>query len=314
MHLEIRHLKLVAAIAETGSVTLAGNRLHLTQSALSHQLRDAEEQLGVPLFERRNRRMALTAAGERLLQSACTVLAELARAEKDIHECNGNGAAQGVLRLSTECYTVYHWLPPRLKLFQHKFPAVDFQLVIEATDSPFEALLEGKLDLAIVCDPIRNRKIRYTPLFEDEVVIIVPPEHRLAGKRFVAPEEFAVENLILFPPKEDSTMLNRFLAPAGISPRKIQEVTLTDVIIEMVRGGLGVAALAKWAVLPQLDSGALVGLSLTEQGFRRTWSAAQLREAKTPAYVEEFIRVLSEHPIPECVAPRKVNARKRPAA
>jgi LysR family transcriptional regulator for metE and metH len=300
MHLEIRHLKLVAAIAETGSVTLAGNRLHLTQSALSHQLRDAEEQLGVPLFERRNRRMALTAAGERLLQSARTVLAELARAEKDIHECNGNGAAQGVLRLSTECYTVYHWLPPRLKLFQHKFPAVDFQLV--------------KLDLAIVCDPIRNRKIRYTPLFEDEVVIIVPPEHRLAGKRFVAPEEFAVENLILFPPKEDSTMLNRFLAPAGISPRKIQEVTLTDVIIEMVRGGLGVAALAKWAVLPQLDSGALVGLSLTEQGFRRTWSAAQLREAKTPAYVEEFIRVLSEHPIPECVAPRKVNARKRPAA
>jgi len=314
MHLEIRHLKLVAAIAETGSVTLAGNRLHLTQSALSHQLRDAEEQLGVPLFERRNRRMALTAAGERLLQSARTVLDELARAEKEIHECNGNGAAKGVLRLSTECYTVYHWLPPRLKLFQHKFPAVDFQLVIEATDSPFEALLEGKLDLAIVCDPIRNRKIRYTPLFEDEVVIIVPPEHRLAGKRFVAPEEFAVENLILFPPKEDSTMLNRFLAPAGISPRKIQEVTLTDVIIEMVRGGLGVAALAKWAVLPQLDSGALVGLSLTEQGFRRTWSAAQLREAKTPAYVEEFIRVLSEHPIPECVAPRKVNARKRPAA
>ncbi len=84
MHLEIRHLKLVAAIAETGSVTLAGNRLHLTQSALSHQLRDAEEQLGVPLFERRNRKMALTAAGERLLQSARTVLDELARVEKAV--------------------------------------------------------------------------------------------------------------------------------------------------------------------------------------------------------------------------------------
>jgi LysR family transcriptional regulator, regulator for metE and metH len=314
MHLEIRHLKLVAAIAETGSVTLAGNRLHLTQSALSHQLRDAEEQLGVALFERRNRRMSLTAAGERLLQSARTVLDELARAEKEIHERNGNGEAKGVLRLSTECYTVYHWLPPRLKLFQHKFPAVDFQLVIEATDSPFEALLEGKLDLAIVCDPIRNRKIRYTPLFEDEVVIIVPPKHPWAGKKFVACSEFAGENLILFRPKEESTVLNKFLAPAGIAPRKILEVTLTDVIIEMVRGGLGVAPLAKWAVLPQLDSGALVGLSLTEQGFRRTWSAAQLRDARTPAYVEEFIRVLSEHPIPECVRPRKVTVRKSAAA
>jgi LysR family transcriptional regulator for metE and metH len=314
MHLEIRHLKLVAAIAETGSVTRAGNRLHLTQSALSHQLRDAEEQLGVPLFERRNRRMSLTAAGERLLQSARTVLNELARAEKEIQECNGNGAPREVLRISTECYTVYHWLPPRLRLFQHKFPAVDFQLVIEATDSPFEALLEGKLDLAIVCDPIRNRKIRYTPLFEDEVVIIVPPDHRLAGKRFAAPEEFARENLIIYPPKEDSTVLNRFLLPAGISPRKIQEVMLTDVIIEMVRGGLGVAALAKWAVSPQIDSGAVVGLSLTEQGFRRTWSAAQVRDARTPAYVEEFIRVLAQHPIPECVARCKVAGRKRAAA
>jgi LysR family transcriptional regulator for metE and metH len=314
MHLEMRHLKLVAAIAETGSVTLAGNRLHLTQSALSHQLRDAEEQLGVPLFERRNRRMALTPAGERLLQSARVVMDELARAEKEIHECNGNSAAKGVLRLSTECYTVYHWLPPRLKLFQHKFPAVDFQLVIEATDSPFEALLEGKLDLAIVCDPIRKRRIRYTPLFEDEVVIIVPPEHRLAGRRFAAPQEFADENLIIYPPKEDSTVLNRFLVPAGISPRKIREVMLTDVIIEMVRGGLGVAALAKRAVAPHLDSGALVGLSLTEQGFRRTWSAAQVRDTRTPAYVEEFIRVLAENPIPECVPPRKLSARKRAAA
>ena len=258
--------------------------------------------------------MMLTAAGERLLQSARTVLDELARAEKEIQECNGDGAAKGVLRLSTECYTVYHWLPPRLRLFQHKFPAVDFQLVIEATDSPFEALLEGKLDLALVCDPIRNRRIRYTPLFEDEVVIIVSPEHRLAGKKFATPIDFASENLIIYPPKEDSTVLNRFLTPAGIAPRKIQEVMLTDVIIEMVRGGLGVAALAKWAVSPQLDSGALVALSLTEQGFRRTWSAAQVRDARTPIYVEEFIRVLAEHPIPQYVPCGKVTARKRAAA
>jgi len=177
----------------------------------------------------------------------------------------------------------------------------------EPVASAFEALLEGKLDLAIVCDPIR-------PLFEDEVVIIVPPEHRLAGKKFAAPIDFAGENLIIYPPKEDSTVLNRFLTPAGIAPRKIQEVMLTDVIVEMVRGGLGVAALAKWAVSPQLDSGALVGLPLTEQGFRRTWSAAQVRNARTPAYVEEFIQVLAEHPIPECIPPSKVTARKRAAA
>src|SRR5258707_4362148 len=258
--------------------------------------------------------MTLTAAGERLLQSARKVLDELAGGEREIQGSNGNGVGKGVVRLSTECYTIYQWLPLRLSLFQHKFPAVDFQLVIEATDNQFEALLEGKLDLAIVCVPIRNRRIRYTPLFEDEVVIIVPPEHRLAGKKFAAPIDFATENLIIYPPKEESTVLNRFLTPAGIAPRKIQEVMLTDVIIEMVRGGLGVAAFAKWGGSPPLGSGAIVGVSLTGQGFRRTWSAAQLRDARTPAYVGEFIQVLAEHPIPQCVPCGKVTARKRAAA
>src|SRR5215472_13626923 len=120
MNLEIRHLKLVEAVAETGSVTRAGHRLHLTQSALSHQLRDAEEQLGVALFERKNGRMSLTSAGGRLLETARTVLAELERAESEIQR--SSGPARGLLRISTQCHTVYHWFPPRLLIFQKKFP------------------------------------------------------------------------------------------------------------------------------------------------------------------------------------------------
>ena len=310
MNLEIRHLKLVAAIAETGSVTRAGNCLHLTQSALSHQLRDAEEQLGVPLFERKNRKMTLTTAGERLLQSARTVLAELEGAQKEIQK--RGGAGQGLIRLSTECYTVYHWLPERLKLFQQKFPEVEFQLVVEATDDPFGALLSGKLDLAIACTPIRNRKIRYTPLFEDEMVVIVAPGHPLAGKKCVEPEDFAAENVFIYPPKEGSTLLNEILVPAGVWPRRIQEVTLTEAIIEMVKGGLGVAAMARWAVAPQLASGVVIGLPLTAAGFHRTWSAAQLRDQRAPAYLQEFIRLLTEHPISATSsARRKVAGKKR---
>jgi LysR family transcriptional regulator for metE and metH len=292
MHLEIRHLKLVAAVAETGSVTRAGNLLHLTQSALSHQLRDAEEQLGVPLFERKNARMTLTSAGERLLQTARTVLAELDRAESDIQK-NGD-PDKGLIRISTQCHTVYHWFPPRLILFQKKFPGVEVQLVIEATNNPFEALLEGKLDLALICDPIRNRRIRYTPLFEDDVVIVVPPKHRLAAKNCAAPEDFTSERILLYPPKADSTLLTKILEPAGIQPRKVQEVLLTEVILEMVIGGLGIAALPRWAVAPQLASGALIGVPLQPPGYRWQWSVAQLRNNHAPAYVQEFIRLLAE--------------------
>jgi len=294
MHLEIRHLKLVAAVAETGSITRAGNRLHLTQSALGHQLRDAEEQLGVPLFERRNARMFLTPAGERLLQAARAVLAELDRAASDIQK--NDAPAQGLIRISTQCHTAYHWFPPQLIRFQKKFPGVEVQLVIEATNNPFEALLDGKLDLALICDPIRNRRIRYTPLFEDDIVIVVPPNHHFAQKSCAAPEDFATENVLLYPPRADSTLLTRVLEPAGIQPRKVQEVLLTEVILEMVIGGLGIAALPRWAVGPQLASGALMGVPLQPPGYRWQWSIAQLRAIQPPAYVREFICLLADRP------------------
>ncbi len=312
MDLEIRHLKLVAAVAETGSVTRAGNRLHLTQSALSHQLRDAEEQLGAPLFERKNGRMILTSAGDRLLMTARTVLAELDRAESDIQKNGHSGTdAKGLIRISTQCHTAYHWFPSRLILFQKKFPGVEVQLVIEATNNPFEALLEGKLDLALICEPIRNRKIHYTPLFEDDVVIIVPPKHRLTAKNCAAPEDFATENILLYPPKTDSTLLTKILEPAGIQPRKIQEVMLTEVILEMVIGGLGIAALPRWAVGPQLAAGTLIGVPLQPPGYRWEWSVAQLRGNHPPVYVQEFIRVLAESPLLADFFPRAPRPRRR---
>lgn len=302
MILEIRHLKLVEAIAETGSVTRAGNRLHLTQSALSHQLRDAEEQLGACLFERKNGKMILTPAGERLLQAARTVLCELQRAETEIQK---NGAAvKGLIRMSMQCQTVYHWLPPRLILFQKQFPDVEVQLVIEATNNPFEALLEGKLDLAIVSDPIRNRKIKYLPLFEDEVVVAVPPGHKLSGRNWVEAQDFATENVLLYPPKEESTLLMKVLEPARIRPRKIQEVMLTEAIIEMIIGGLGIAALPKWTVAPQLASRALVGVPLKPPGYKWNWSVAQLRANRAPVYVQEFIRILAKRPLDAEFSPR----------
>jgi LysR family transcriptional regulator for metE and metH len=236
------------------------------------------------------------------------VLGELERAETEIKK-NGT-AMKGLIRMSTQCHTVYHWLPSRLVLFQRQFPEVEVQLVIEATNNPFEALLEGKLDLAIVNEPIRNRKIRYLPLFEDEMVIAVPAKHRLARKSWAVPEDFAAETILVYPPKEESTLLTKILEPAGIRPRKIQEVTLTEAIIEMIVGGLGIAALPKWTVAPQLVSGALVGVPLQPPGCRWNWSVAQLRENRAPVYVEEFVRILAKQPLSAEFSPRMSGKKK----
>src|SRR6266496_3336956 len=120
MEIEIRHLRLVSAVADLGSLTKAGDRLHLTQSALSHQLRDIESRLGAALFLRVGKRLVLTPAGERLLASARDVLDRLDRTEGEIRQMADDRA--GLIRLSTECYTCYHWLPPLLAKFRPAFP------------------------------------------------------------------------------------------------------------------------------------------------------------------------------------------------
>src|SRR5271165_4908320 len=203
--LEMRHLKLLIAVAETGSVTDAGKRLHLTQSALSHQLRDAEQKLGTALFLRLGKKMVLTPAGEQLLACARRVLEELGNTEAQIDGLNGQ--TRGVIRLSTECYTCYHWLPPLLKKFHDKFSRVEVNIDAEATYHPAEALLAGKLDVAIMSCPPRNRRLHITSMFEDELVFVMAPGHRLASLRQIEPRELAEETVLIYPPREESWLL-----------------------------------------------------------------------------------------------------------
>src|SRR5262245_53336708 len=147
MDLEVRHLKLVREVSAAGSLTRAGAALHLTQSALSHQLRDIESRLGTPLFLRVGKRMVLTPAGERVLRSAEDVLATIERTEDAVRHLAG--LSRGVLRLTTECYTCYHWLPALLKRYRVAHPQIDIRIDAAATSAPLVPLLEGRLDVAI---------------------------------------------------------------------------------------------------------------------------------------------------------------------
>jgi LysR family transcriptional regulator, regulator for metE and metH len=293
MNLEVRHLRLVRDVAASGSLTKASASLHLTQSALSHQLRTIESRLGVALFHRHGRRMALTPAGERLLRSAREALATLEQAEDAIRDMASSG--RGVLRLTTECYTCYHWLPSLLTRYRTAHPGIEVQIDAAATGAPLPHLLAGRLDVAIVSDPVRDRRIQATTLFEDEVVVIAHPRHPLASKPFVRPDDFAGETLLTYSSREESTVCRRYLTPAGIAPI-VQQVQLTEAMIELVKAGLGVAALARWAVEPFVRSGAVRAVSLTRSGFKRTWRAAALKHVAKVPHVKDFIDLVSTHP------------------
>jgi LysR family transcriptional regulator for metE and metH len=292
--LEIRHLKLVMAIVDEGSLTRAATRLHLTQSALSHQLRDVEEQLGAKIFLRSGRAMTLTPAGNRLLQSARRVLEELECAEKEIASVGAD--AEKTLTLTTQCCTVYYWLPAQLKKYQRKFPKVTVKVVVNPDDEPFEALLQGKLDLVITCNPVRNRKIQFTPLFEDENVLAVPVGHRLCERKYINAEDVESEDLFVYPPRDHSSFLAKVLKPAGVQPRSIQEVMLSEAMIEMIKAGIGIASLSRWIVAPHVASGTLATIRIGRGGFWRPWSLATRRSSQAVPHVAEFVNLLAGRP------------------
>jgi LysR family transcriptional regulator, regulator for metE and metH len=289
MELEVRHLRLVQAVATLGSLTAAAGHLNLTQSALSHQLRDIEERLGTPLFLRRSRRMIATAAGQRLMATAVRVLADLAHTEAQVRDIATE--RQGLLRVATECYTCYHWLPGVLREFQQTAPGVDVRIEVDATTKPVSALLAGTLDLAIMTSVARDRRLASTPLFRDEMLLVVPSGHRLANRPYIAPANLAADTLFMYSAPQESYVYEKLLQPAGVRP-VWRQVQLTEAILELVRAGLGASILPRWVVQPYLEARTLTGVRLGPRGFMRAWTAVVPRALARTDYVVEFLRLV----------------------
>ena len=292
MLLETRHLKLVQEIAEQGGVTKASKRLFLTQSAVSHQLLELERKLGTALFHRAGKRMVPTAAGSRVLSAARNMLDELQQLTEDLRRI-----AQGqeaVIRLSTECYTCYHWLPRIIADFAKEWPDVSIHIVPEATRSPHEAVSDARVDVAIVYDHIDAGSLQYTPLFDDELVAVVSPSHPFAKSDRVHPTELGGQHLILYDiPPSDSFVFRHILGPDSVVPTKVSRLPLTEAILEMVRANIGMSILARWAVAPQIASGQLVGIPLDTAAARRRWSAARRIGGAHPRFENAFVALLS---------------------
>jgi LysR family transcriptional regulator for metE and metH len=186
-----------------------------------------------------------------------------------------------------------------LQEFRQLHPSVDVEVVPSATARPLAALIAGRLDLSIVSTVTRDRRIAFTPLFEDELLLVVAPGHRLAGRRNVDPAELRRERVLLYSKPDDSYVYRRVLAPAGVSPRQVTPIQLTEAMIELVKSSMGVGILARWAIQRELDAGVVAAASLGPDGIRRRWRAATRAAGTTPAYLAafvEFLRRVIAHP------------------
>jgi LysR family transcriptional regulator for metE and metH len=304
--LESRHLRLIMEVARTESVTRAADRLNVTQSAVSHQLREIEGQLGTPVFIRSGRRMLPTAAGRLIVDAADDVLSTIGRVEAKIEQLARH--AGGELRVCTHCYTGYSWLPSLVEGLRRRYPAFVLQVVPEYTLDPIAALLDAKLDVAIMNDESDDRRLRHRELFDDEHVAVVPASHRWASRPFVTPEEIAAEPLYLFSRSiENSFIVRKVLRPAGLAPTNATYLQLPEGILEMVKAGMGATVLPKWSIAHALASGDIRAVRITKAGVFRKWYAVTLADVAPSPLMEEFIRLLIKQ------APASRRAVRRPS-
>lgn len=199
----------------------------------------------------------------------------------------------GEIRISTECYSSYHWLPAVLKQFHLLYPNIELKIVTEATHYPLQKLQGNVIDIAITSDPLKNENISYIELFQDEMVMVVSENHHWAGKKFVIADDFLEEHLLIHSlPLETVTVHQFLLAPANITPKKITPLPLTEASLEMVKADMGVMAMAKWAIQPYRKNNAINTVKIGKNGLKRKHYIAVLNNRSYPEYFHHFIDFL----------------------
>lgn len=291
--LELKHLKTIVAIHEHGSLVMAAEKLFLTQSALSHQIKEIETRLGVTLFIRKSRPLRLTVAGERLLDTARTVLPIMTTAERDMKRLAGGEA--GRLHIAIECHSCFDWLMPAINHYRNHWKEVEVDLTTAFNFVPLPALQKGKLDVVITSEPQAIAGVHYEPLFRFEILLAVNNSHGLVSAGFAEPAQLREEILITYPVEHDRLdVFTHFLNPAGEQPLSTRSAELTLMMIQLVASGRGVCALPNWALAPYLDGGHISGVRLGREGLFSTLYIAVREEQVESPYMQEFIRIARE--------------------
>jgi LysR family transcriptional regulator for metE and metH len=270
INIDLQHLKVIRAIEKEGSMRRAAEVLNLSQSALSHHIKELERNIGANVFDRRNKKLWLTETGFKILESSEIIIVELIKLENEINSLK-NGES-GVIRISTECYTTYNWLPRLIYNFGKQYPAAQVQIVAEATRKPLSYLQNGLLDIAVVSRKNQqNSTFKYIPLFKDELMVVLHIENPLSGQKSVNPNDLQEQSLIVYDSDDkDIDLIQLVLKPNNIVPLRIIKMQLTEVIIEMIKLNLGITLMAKWLV-SSLITDELVLLPFNDHFAKRTW-------------------------------------------
>ena len=291
--IEFRHMRTLVALRETGSLVEAADRLSLTQSALSHQLKDLEDKLGCELFVRKSKPPIFTSAGRLLLRLADDVLPLVTGAERDITRLAGGET--GRLHVCIECHSCFQWLLPAIDKYRGDWPDVELDLTGGFSFEPIPALSRGDLDLVITSDPLDLPGLKYIPLFKYESMLAIPLNHIFRSQSHVLPSDLTNQVLITYPVDRNRLdIFTRFLDLDGIEPERVRTAELTPMMVQLVANGRGVAALPNWALTEYLERHTIDARALGDRGLWSTLFAAIREDQVTHPFMEEFILTSKE--------------------
>ncbi len=296
MHIEFRHLRTIKAIHEAGGLARAADLLHITQSALSHQVKGIEEQAGVELFVRRSKPLKLSSAGRRLLALADRILPEIEALEQEFRGLRDGKT--GRLHIAIECHACFEWLFPVLEKFRKAWPDVDVDIRPGLAFDALPALGREEVDLVVSSDPEAIDGVDFTALFDYEPVFVASVQNPLAAKPYVEAADFRGQTLITYPVERARLdVFSQLLMPARVEPAAVRQVELTAVILLLVASNRGVAVLPDWVVREVRYHSDYVTLPVTKGGLtRRLYAATRADDTQKP-FMAHLLRLARTEPV-----------------
>lgn len=291
--MDLRQLEILCAIAETGTFTGAGDKLHVSQSAISRQVLLLEDELGEPLFLRQGRGAVPTRTGQTLIQLGRRLAEDLTATVGQIRDTHG--ALGGSVRIAGGMTVCLYVLPKLLQMFRKKHPGVEVKLITGATSALLQQLKHGQADIALLTLPIEDDAFSVVPALREELMLVTPPSHRLAGKQKVSPTELAREPMVLFEPRSNTRRtVDHFFTRAGLSPKVILETENVEILKALVANGMGLTLIPYQSVVKEVKAGQLACTRFTDTVLERETGWVYLKTSHVPRAIQELIRTLEQ--------------------
>jgi DNA-binding transcriptional LysR family regulator len=288
--MDLRQLEIIRAIADTGSFTAAGEKLHVSQSAISRQILLLEEELGEPVFHRIGRRIRITPAGESLLQLSHRVFRDLQETVSTISD--KRESLSGTMRLVGGMTVCLYVFPALLAEVRRIHPHLEMKVTVGSAERSIAMLRSGAGDLGMISLPVEATDLVSVPVLEEELLLITYPAHPLAKKKSIAPADLDGQDFVLF---ETGSITRRlvesFFAREGVDAEIIMETENVEIIKAMVRNGLGISIIPSQAAASEIRSGQLFCSRIAGHSLVRQTGWLYPKMSRLPRTVSEVIRI-----------------------